>query len=153
MLPRECCSPPERWFSPEHEAHFISSSSWRLWPSRTLTQPLAHGCCRPFQGNKTTQGELKTHWSLEQLSGAQEGQPELILPPTPTYALSTPPFRTVMARDRDTSLPACRTPLRGWSRAECTRCSSCCPRGASPGNRIWGSESVWWEWLFVSWPQ
>lgn len=67
-----------------------------------------------------------------------------------SYAPSKPLFHTVMAQDRDTFLPACRTLLLGWSHAECTRYSSCCPQGASPGNRIWASESTQLQWLFIS---
>lgn len=67
-----------------------------------------------------------------------------------SYAPSMPLFHTVTAQDRDTFLPACHTLLLGWSHAECTHYSSCCPRGASPGNRIWASESTRLQRLFMS---
>lgn len=84
------------------------------------------------------------------ISGKATRESQPVSPHPFSYAPSLPPFHTVVAQDRDTFLPACHTLLLGWSHAEYTHYSSCCPQGASPGNRIWASESMLLEWLFVS---
>lgn len=155
--------PPRGFFSPANKAHLFSERSQRMPPSVPVNRAFASagllGTCRcshPLQGKQNDslldQAESNTCSSLQQLAGSQEEQPE-VHPASPhplSYAPRAPLPHTVRARDRDTSLPACRTPLHGWSHAECTRYSSCCPRGVSPGNRIWASESTRLQWLFVS---
>jgi len=131
-----------------------------MQPLCTLTQPLSmHSswaparCSHPHQGKQIgsslDQGvkDLLSPGATLRISGRAAREIYSASPHPHSYAPSVPPFHTVMAQDRDTFLPACRTLLPGWSHAECTRYSSCCPQGASPGNRMWASESTPLQWL------
>lgn len=164
VFPHPLRSPPsERVFLPSKQGTSLLREKPEDAPSVPVNGAFASAgllctcrCSHPLQGKQNDslldQAESKTCSSLQQLAGSQEEQPE-VHPASPhplSYAPRAPLPHTVRARDRDTSLPACRTPLHGWSHAECTRYSSCCPQGVSPGNRIWASESTRLQWLFVS---
>lgn len=122
--------------------HFNTAFVNAQLPGSTQTQPSTSGETKQLFAGPGRVKDLLFPGAALRISGGATREFYSASPRPLAYAPSTPPFHTVMAQDRDTFLPACRTLLPGWSHAECTHCSSCCPQGASPGNRIWASESM-----------